>query len=219
MQIIVEDNTIEWTLSKEGILLKTIIEEVETFLLTVGRVPIELIIDGESLSQDELERRQEEPVKGEEIIEFGVMTLTNFVLENLEGASNANEELISKINRFADELYLTTKTVDPQEMIEGLRDFFFFWTRMNHLFPNIFSIVLIDDDLLEKHIEQLQEVFKEIISAMEEEDTVLSADLLQYEVAPIIEAIGRGIPNIKDHILSLSEESESAPKEESQESV
>ncbi|SCA63220.1 hypothetical protein SCG7109_AK_00060 [Chlamydiales bacterium SCGC AG-110-M15] len=221
MQIVIEDNTIEWKLTKENVLLKTIVEEVETFLLTVGRVPIALTIDGESLTQEDLDKRQDTQMKGDEVLEFGVMTLTDFVLENLEGASNANDDLLGKINRFADELYSSTKTVDPQEMVGGLRDFFFFWARMNTLFPQIFIEVQLGDHVLSEHIEQLQEIFKEIISAMEEEDTVLAADLLQYEVAPIIEIVGKGIPSMKNQINSLyDDEAKAADKnQESKENV
>jgi len=73
MQIIIEGESVEWKLPRENILLKEVIEEAETFLLTLGKVPIALTIDGHILSQEELDEREKKPVTGEETLEFGVM--------------------------------------------------------------------------------------------------------------------------------------------------
>jgi hypothetical protein len=214
MRIIIEDNSIEWELPEKNVLLRQIIEEMETFLLTVGKVPIALIIDGESLTQGELEKRQEESVTGDEVLEFGVMNLTDFVIENLQGAKEANTTLVGLIETFADELYSSTKSVEPQEVIEDLRNFFFFWFRINSLFPLVFEGIDFDGSTLDERIGQLQDLFKEIVEAMEEEDVVLAADLLQYEVSPVIEVIGASIPILEKKIHTMKAEYEEAQETE-----
>ncbi len=201
MRIIIEEHDIEWKLPTDRkIYLKDIIEEVETFLLTVGKVPMALTIDGHALVQEELEQRQDDELAGKEVLEFGVIELSDFILDNLEGASHANAKLLENINTFADELYSTNKTIEPKAVIEGLKDFFFFWYRLNNLFPKVFGGVKLSGSSLEERIAQLQDIFKDIVAAMEDQDTVLAADLLQYEVGPIVEAIGKGVPAMKERV-------------------
>lgn len=206
MQIIIQEHKLEWDVSERDLTFQAVIEEVEAFLLTVGLVPTALTIDGHVLSQEELEEREKKKVKGDEVMEFGVVKVSEFVIENLEGASKANEGLVSDITTFADELYVTTKTVDPKEVIENLRNFFFFWVRMYQLLPHVFEGVKFEGRDFEGAVEQMQEVFKEIVEAMEEEDCVLAADLLQYEVVPLIEMIDRAIPYLKENVVKLSQE-------------
>lgn len=211
MHIIIEGNSIEWDLSEKNVLLKQIIEEVETFLLSVSKVPTALSVNGRELTQEELESLQEKPIRGDEVLEFGVLDLSQFVAENLEGTQKANEELVKNITTFANELYSTTKTVDPTSVIENLKHFYFFWVRLYQLLPNVFEETLFDGKKFHEISDQIQNIFKEIVEAMEEDDCVLAADLLQYEVVPIIESIGKSIPSIKENVLShssLNEEEE-----------
>jgi hypothetical protein len=205
MRITIEDDSIDLDITEKDMLLKHVIEEIETFLLTVGKVPISLIIDGHSLTQEELETRQENPLTGDEEIEFGVMSLSEFMIENIEGAFEANKELIAKISSFADELYATEKTISPSDVVESLRQFFFFWFRIGKLFPHVFETVPFAGETFSDRIMNMKNFFQEIVDALEENDTVLAADLLQYEVNPIIEIVNETIPLLKEKILELSQ--------------
>jgi len=215
MQIVIEGHCLEWDLSGKELVLKQVVDEVEAFLLTMGKVATALSIDGQDITQEELEERQELPVKGDEHLEFSVINLSDFVIENLDGAYEANGGLIQNINTFADELYSSNKTVDPKEVIENIRDFYFFWLRLHQLLPVVFEGTYFDDMSFTDLVGKMQNIFKEIVAAMEEEDCVLAADLLQYEIVPIIESTGRAVPCLKENVVNYSREQEElALKEE-----
>lgn len=200
MQIIIEDACLTWDLEGKNLLLQQVVDEVEEFLFTVGRVPVGLIIDGHSLTQEELEEQQEEKIKGDEVFEFEVIGVTEFVLQNMEGADEANNKLIENIKTFANELYCSSKTIDPREVIEEIKHFYFFWIRLQNLIPEAFKGVDFGGKEFSEIIVEIQKIFKEIVDAMEEEDCVLVADLLQYEVVPFIETISQSISMLKENI-------------------
>lgn len=207
MQIIIEEHNLEWDLGDKEVTLQQVVDEVETFLFSVGKVPVGLAIDGHSLTQEELESWQEKPIGKKQVIEFEVSDLSEFLIDNLSGANEANAELISSINTFADELYASTKSVDPKEVVENIRNFFFFWTRLHRLVPKVFESVEFDGKNFQQWSDDLQDIFKEIVGAMEDEDCVLAADLLQYEIIPAIEAIDASVEPLKDTVNRLANES------------
>jgi hypothetical protein len=196
MQIIIEDKTIEWELKQPDWILLQIIEDVEAFLLTINRVAIGLSVNGQALTQEELEIRQQQSIEGIECLQFETMGLSKFIQNNLNGVEEANKKLIEEINAFATELYSMLKSVDPQTVIEDIRDFYFFWLRLYQIMPAIFEDIDFGGKNFPETCKQLQNIFKEIVEAMEEEDCVLAADLLQYEIIPVIEDVGKAIPAI-----------------------
>lgn len=208
MQIIIEDKSIEWDLKNPDLLLVDIIEDVETFLLTINRVAVGLAINGEPLSQEDLDRRQRESIEGIESLEFETLGLSKFIQQNLDGAGSANELLIGRINAFAGELYSMLKTINPESVIEDIRDFYFFWLRLYQITPAIFTDVDFGGKNFPTLFQDLQNLFKEIVEAMEEEDCVLAADLLQYEIIPVIESVGHAIEALKANTRRFSSSEE-----------
>lgn len=208
MQIIIEDKSIDWDLKNPDLLLIEIIEDVEAFLLTINRVAVGLSINGEALSQEELETRQKQNIKGIERLEFETLGLSKFIQQNLDGVDKANEQLIGEINAFAGELYSMIKTVNPENVIEDIRDFYFFWIRLYQIMPQIFVDVDFGGKNFPTLCTDLQNLFKEIVEAMEEEDCVLAADLLQYEIVPVIENVGHAIEALKENTRRFSSSEE-----------
>ena len=202
MKIIVEGETLELDLKGRTLKLSDVIEEVEGFLLTIGKIPIALNIDGEELTQEDLDQRSDNQMRGDEVLNFGTMGLSEFVAENLEGALEANKLLVRDINTFADELYSTEKTVDPTRVTSDIRDLYLFWLHLYRLLPKVFDGVDFGGKNFKNLFEDLQVVFKDIVTAMEEQDTVLASDLLQYEVCPVIDILTGGIPHLKENVLA-----------------
>jgi hypothetical protein len=204
MRIIIGEHDLEWDLSGREVTLQQVVDEVETFLFSIGKVPIGLIIDGHALTQEELDSSQEKEVTADQSIEFETSEMSEFLIDNLQGANQANAELINNINTFADELYASTKSVDPKEVIENIRNFFFFWTRLHRLIPKVFEPVSFEGKTFQEWSEDLQEIFKEIVGAMEDEDCVLAADLLQYEIIPAIEAVDSSVEALQESVHTLA---------------
>lgn len=205
MQIIVEGQSIDIDLPRENVELREVVEEVETFLLSVGKVPVALNIDGHELSQTELEAREKDPLSGNEVIHFGVKTVFDFVLEHVEGASQANQELLKHIPIFAEEIHQTEKTVDPVNLINEINHFFDFWYRMQQLLPHFFQEVHFSDKTLQEILDSIRQVLQEAKDAMERDDFVLAGDLLTYEVVPLIENVDGGLPFLIERIKVAQE--------------
>ena len=197
MQIIVDNTKVDIKLPERDVPLQQVIDEVETFLLGVGKVPVGLTIDGKALTQEELETRQKELLKGSETIEFGVITIFAFLQNNLDGAAQANEELLKSISAFAEEIHTTEKSVDGSQLVLELNHFFDFWLRLKGFLPDEFAALDFDGKSFQQLFDGLRALFEEAVAAMEENDFVLAGDLLQYEVVPAIESVHRAIPSLK----------------------
>lgn len=208
MKIIAEENEIEMDLPRENVCLKDVVEEVEDFLLSIGRVPTALSIDGAALSQDELDSRLDSEMSGEEVLEFGTITLEKFVVESLEGASDANRELVNQLQRFAEELQSPEGAPNSTRIVADLNQFFDFWIRLYQLVPLVFETVTFDGKNLMDYLNGLRSLLEEVIGALESADVVLAMDLLRYEVCPAIEAVDAGIPQAVEAVGRIARESE-----------
>ena len=202
MEIIIEDNKVDFQLPDREVYLKDIVDEVETFLLSVGKVPTSLSINGQELEQEELEKRLPDRLSGDEELKFGVTRVIEFVADNLQGAIKANAELLKILSTFADEIYSPDKTVKAQDLIVELNQFFQFWHRIHGLVPQEINRFKFDGKTFDVCFEEMTKSLEEVVHAMEAKDFVLAADLLQYEFSPGLEAIQEQLPKIIQELRS-----------------
>ena len=139
VQIIVEGKTVEVDLPRPDVKLREIIDEAEGFLVSVGKIPVALSINGRDLTQTDLEKEQEQIMKGDEVLEFGVRSIFVFLIENLDGAAKANKELIETFSNFGKEVHEGDSVTPPEELVEELQQFFHFWMKIS--FSPFFSIL------------------------------------------------------------------------------
>lgn len=211
MQIIIEGHQVDLQLPRENVLLREVIREVEDFLFSLGKLPNALRLDGEDLSQEELDRLLDRPLCGEETLEFGVETVIDFVVSNLKGAKVANQELCKLIQGFADGIHDPNVVEIGGRLGEELSHFFDFWLRLSQLIPEQFSSLTIGEEGLSISdcLDSLRSHLEQSLGAMEDNDFVLAADLLQYEVLPLIEGVDEVIPSLTDRISALETEEQS----------
>ncbi len=202
MQIIVEDNIVNLELPRKNVSLKQVVDETETFLLTVGKVPVGLSINGVALSQEELLRREGEILQGDEVFKFDVIALAQYLIGNLDGAALSHERLTKRIQTFAQELHSPAKSIDSQTFFKEFTDFFEFWWRLHTLFPDSFKAVSFADKPFFQHFSGVQSLLGESVKAMEGNDFVLASDLLQHEVVPAMEVMREAIPQLKATITN-----------------
>jgi hypothetical protein len=203
MKIVVEDEILELELPRENVRLGQVIEEVEDFLFTVGKVPQALSIDSTVLSQEDLQARVEQVLSGTETLEFGVISVPKFILGNVEGAMGANEEFVKNIEIFAEEIHSAEKSVSPDAVIQEMTQFFDFWIRIQNLVPIAFTDFSAGGKTIQQTLDAFRALLGEIVSAMEDKDFVLAADLLQYEVAPLVKGIGEGLPQLRSNLEAM----------------
>jgi hypothetical protein len=207
MEIIVENTSVKIDLPKEGAPLKQVINEVEDYLLSVGRIPTARTIDGLVFDQEMLDAELEKVLKGKERLEFGVVNVVDFVIENLSNVEPANEELLKRLSSYADQIYRNQGSEQSDELVSELTHFFEFWLKMRGLLPSYFAQVQVGDRSLSGIFDDLKAVLEEVLAAMQDDDFVLAADLIQYEVVPAIEGVQKGIPELK-RVLKEAEERE-----------
>lgn len=210
MQVIIEGAEVDIPLPDREVTLKQLVDEVETFLLEVGKVPVALNIDGVELSQEELLDRELEKLTGSEVLKFGVVSVLEFLRDNLEGAAAANGQLIEHIRTFSQEVGAAQPPSNGEELVNELSHFCDFWFRLSQLLPDEFSVLQFDGKLFAQFFESLTKLFEEIVDAIEQQDLVLAADLMMYEVLPAVEALDKAIPTIS---IKLTER---AAKDEAQ---
>jgi hypothetical protein len=206
VKIIVEQSEIELDLPERETTLQQVVEEVEDFLLTVGKVPIGLTIGDEELSQEEFEERLKMDLSGDERLTFQVEGVFCYLIGHLDGAIGANEELRKKIAEFASSIQQDDRAeVDGKTLVMELNHFFDFWFKMGRLVPEDVAALDFKGKEYGQLFEELGNLFREIVEAMEEQDFVLASDLLQYEVIPAVEAIDQVVPALKERLQQREE--------------
>ncbi|MDF2550136.1 MAG: hypothetical protein K0S07_1203 [Chlamydiales bacterium] len=210
MEIIVEDHRIDLEVSGKKVQLKNVVDEVEQFLFSAGKIPVGLQIDGHALTQDEYDERFLQDLKGDEVLEFSVITIYDFILTNVEGAEEANVTLAAHLKTFALELHSQEKTVKIEDVREELSNFFDFWLKIQQLLPDAFKELKEQGVDFDQAMRRLKDLFQEIVQAMEGADFVLAADLVQYEIVVAIEALSPFISELKKKILEKKEMSQEA---------
>ncbi len=203
MKIIVEETEVELDLPDREVTLRDVADEVEEFLFTVGKVPVGLAIDGVELDQEDYERRQEEVVSGEETFKFNVVTLLEFLVDNLEGAEKANLQLIESLKAFCSDLQEERDSKQGEQLVLEMQHFFDFWLKLSQLLPETVALVDFGGKKLQEILENVCNFLKEIVEALEEDDLVLATDLFQYEVTPLLEAVAKGVPQFKEELAKL----------------
>ncbi len=210
MQIIVENKTFDIELPDHDVVLKDVIEEVETALLELGRVPQTLTIDGKELTQEELEVRLDNTMLGSEVLEFGVLSFEGFVLNSLEGSGKANEDLLKKLEAFANDLQENAKRVDSKALVQDFRDFLEFWMKMQGFFPEAFQSLKFNDKSGSEFFEALRSLLEEVVKSMGANDFTLAGDLLRYEVIPLVDSVQKVIPEFRKQIEQKQSEASKA---------
>lgn len=215
MLIIFDDKEVDFELPKKDVKLKQVLDEVEDFLFQVGKIPVSLSINDQELAQEDLDKRENLLLTGDEKLRFGVISIFEFINVNLDGAASANQELMKSIKIFAEEIHSAEKSMKPEQIVEEVNHFFDFWIRMNKLIPEEFAQVSFAGKDFKEVTELLQALFEESLKAMEGHDFVLAADLLQYEIVPVVEQIDQVIPELKAKVSESEKRSEKDEKKES----
>lgn len=204
MKVIIDGNEVEFELPRKEVLVREVVGEVEQFLFSHGRIPHSLKIDNKELTQEELDARENDMLTGNECFEFIAQGVFDFIVENIDGATQANQELTKQITEFADKVHSSPEQAEAGDLIGELEHFFQFWIRMQGLLDEHFQGLQFDGKNFIDHLEGMREILQEVLSAMEDKDWVLSADLLQYEMVPQIEVMDKVIPELRETLNKLA---------------
>lgn len=202
MKIIVEEKEIELELPRKNVTLLQVIDEVELFLFEVGKVPVALAFNGENLTQEQLEELQPQVLSGSEVLNFGVMSILDYLQQHLIGIREANQLLLQDMKAFACQI----KEGSPSEgnkLVDGLRHFFEFWGKFCRMCPEGVQGIQANSRTLPATLHALQGLMEEVLKAMENSDFVLASDLLQFEVMPAIASIDSIVPLVQEKMIQI----------------
>ncbi|MDF2577243.1 MAG: hypothetical protein K0S74_727 [Chlamydiales bacterium] len=186
MQIIIEGISVDLELPGKDVKVKQVVEEVEAYLLSEGKVPVALSIDGRSLTQEQFEAMQENILTGAEVLDFGVVRLEQFMLNQLQGVAVAHDALLQQIRIFADNLVYNTVN-NAEIVMNELKHFFEFWTNLYQLFPRECESLVFNGQNFEGWLNGLAPKFQEVVAAMESSDFPKASDLIKSDIIPLLE--------------------------------
>mgnify|MGYP001189830905 CR=1 FL=1 len=147
-------------------------------------------LNGEELSENELQKKGDLPVNDIETFEMIILTLPEMTLNSINNVMEYLAKLIPAVKN-ASELF---RTKSPEEAnkyylqcVEGL-------TWFQEVVDNISSLLKLELEKLDfgsKSFEELQKqllsITKEIHDSQDKKDWVMLADLLEYELTPYLE--------------------------------
>lgn len=199
MHIIIEGKKVEFPLPKDQeVLWKDVVDEAERFLLSVGKIPTGLRVDGKEYSQKDFEVIENEKVSDDVIAEFLVTELPDFLLQTLTNVDQANKGLITGLKEFTAKLSSGVEDKERAEVIAELQNFFGFWLRIHQLMPKTEAESENSREELKDLLGRLQKLLGDVVDSMEKKDYVLAADLFEYELIPAIETIEDVIPKLNE---------------------
>lgn len=158
-----------------------------------------MIVDGEEI-YDDFESYLEDNIKYISEVKLVMLTTKEIINDNLLTISEYIERAVPAINKLSDEFYKEPNVDDWRDigdLFEGIA-----WILES--FKGIDNLINLNDlvsnyetwNEYAKEVYSLGEFVEELEGAMENEDIILLADLMSYEIVPIFE-------NMNDKLKSL----------------
>jgi hypothetical protein len=199
MKIIIEGKEADFEIKETSkVSWQQVVGEAETFLLSVGKVPIGLSINGKEYSQEEFQKIEENLLKGDEVIEFQTTSLGDFLLSTLDGIGTANKDLVTRLKAFSKDLSAKSASPESMKIFDELNSFFGFWVKLHALMPKPLHQIPFSEGSLKDFLSKLHDVIKDIVESMDKDDFVLASDLMSYELIPAIQTIDEVIPRLSE---------------------
>lgn len=205
MQIIIDDVSVELDLPKKDVSLRSVITETEEYLFSVGKVAVGLTLNGQELTEEQVNADVDKTATDQDILHFAVLDITDYILGNLDAAMNANDTLKERLLTFSEEILSATQPSEKEALVSEFTQFFDFWLSCNQIISEEVSQVKFGQKSFHDYISLLQSLLEEIVEAMEKNDFVLAADLLQYEVVSALDDLPSSIEQLKKILLLKKE--------------
>ncbi len=190
--------------------LHELLEHVEHAHLPPNNVIRQVQIDGRLLVSNERGEIPPEMMAGidlRERIEITTGTLQEIARESLDEALS----YLDRVERVIPSLASSFQASPGPEAFENLKELYtgFYWLNMlvDRLAKNLkvsFSDVLLRGSPLREHNEKFVSILRQLVESQEKADFVLVADLLEYEVLPLI-------PVWKELFVDLGHKMDAAP--------
>lgn len=212
MQIFANKNVLPFNITTE----KTLGELVNSLLLLTSqanKVLTDLVVDGTPVSLDDRESFQERPLNGIETVDLTVGNKLEIVLYVLLEAKKLLPQFQASLSEVADLLMAGQKHKAMSLFGTALG----IWRKVVNYLKTVgmsyelnFGAIQFEDKSLEEKNMELLGVLQEIKKAMENEDSVMLGDLIEYELLEKVAVQGR----IIDELIKIIQETDKRVNEE-----
>lgn len=189
MQLKVNDAPVDITLEDEktvGDFLKSFEEAIEKEDATTTGI----VLDGKSISADEIDAIQNKPLEESTSIELTVISKPQ-IIESFRGDIASLTDLSKKLGEIS-VLIQSGKDGEAFSIINNLANEmanFVRNARLSALFPDVYEKITVDGKDLNTFFEDFSVILKEFEQALSEKDTVTVGDLAEYEINPRLQQI------------------------------
>ncbi len=189
MQLKVNDAPVDITLEDEktvGDFLKSFEEAIEKEDATTTGI----VLDGKSISADEIDAIQGKPLEESTSIELTVISKPQ-IIESFRGDIASLTDLSKKLGEIS-VLIQSGKDGEAFSIINSLANEmanFVRNARLSALFPDVYEKITVDGKDLNTFFEDFSVILKEFEQALSEKDTVTVGDLAEYEINPRLQQI------------------------------
>ena len=186
--------------------LSSLIDEVRRRIGGTGRMVVSIECDGVELGADRLDRAMTRSVESYE----RVVMRTCPPAELVEGALAQALSCLRQSRRQCAGIVKLIAESNPAEAMSTLAAVLGTWTQVHEGMRN--SIGLLGQDVaqlstdevdIERTFQEVRELLIQIKEVVEARDTILLADLLQYELDPVADQWERAIRRVRDHAAEL----------------
>ena len=189
MELKVNGQHVDITLEGEksvGEVLKAFEEEAAKNNATT----ISIKIDGKDIPAEDFEKAVASPIKENTLIELSVITKGE-ILELLKTSKDGLKETASSLKEIS-VLLQNNRDGEVNQIVSRLAgeiDSFCHAATLSALFPDLYSLLKIEDKEIGEFFEEFAPVLRDFEEAFENKDTVTTGDLAEYEIAPRLEAV------------------------------
>jgi hypothetical protein len=184
--------------------LDDLIQLVENQYLSANMLIQQIQLDGMPLVPDHPASVQPGSLRNQETIEVFTASMRDIAIESIEEAT----AYLGRIEAATPSLTSSLRTQTGHEVYESLKQFYegLYWinlllNRLELSFQIPMAEIKISSGTAQSYCMMLATLLKEVIEAHEKKDFGLLADLLEYEVAPLIPACKEIFAMVRIHIL------------------
>ncbi len=185
--------------------LEQVVKLVEENHVPPNSVIKQVCLDGRPLMAGDGSNRLSERIDSREKIEIFTGTLQEVAFESIQEAIAFLERLGATIQPLASSFRASVgagEFCDLKRFYEG-----FYWTnvlldRLMQSFHMSLDSIILDGESASRHQEKLGAVLKALIEAHEQNDFSLLADLLEYEIVPLIQRSTQIFAAVRERLLA-----------------
>jgi len=201
------------TLTTTGQTLEQLLNQVKTLLADSGRMIVGIVCDDELVSPDQLQQMLSKPAENFSRVEFQ----TAIPLEIARNSLDACDQYLSEITSTLDTIVDALRQARVQDAMNKMGPMF---SRINETFQGtrgVLKLLKIDPQSVELStgsaagfLDGMIDHLKEIKHALETQDYIALADLLEYELDSRIKNWQQLIANLREHITEGGNNGDSA---------